>query len=85
VDRRAFFVPVGHAPFSFVSSKLQLAPVTVAGGGWARLGLDQLFRTDAPSSTSIQLAGAGWSGSGIAWTATHLAVDGNFAATFAQK
>ncbi|MBI4774504.1 MAG: hypothetical protein HY788_10050 [Deltaproteobacteria bacterium] len=80
LDRRAYFVPVSDVRVPFEASTLQVAPITVSGGGWEMLGLDQLFKADSPATSSMQFPVESWSGAGaIALTSVHLGIDGQFA------
>ena|GEM_PF-4978457 len=60
VERRAYFVLVGEGRFPFERSKLQVAPVSVAHGGWSQLGLDRLFRSEVPATSSIDWGATGY-------------------------
>ena len=79
ISRRAYFVTVGEQAVPFASSRLQIAPIRVAAGGWKKLGLDKTFNSDSPITTAVPwnpalLAEA----AAIPWTDFHLAVDGQF-------
>src|SRR5215471_8458738 len=85
VQRRVYFVPTSDMRVPFEASTLQIAPVTVASSGWSRLGLNELFHLDTPNTSAVQWPASGWQQSGsVAWTSTHLAVDGQFSFTMPQ-
>src|SRR6185369_17829078 len=85
VQRRAYFVPTTDVRVPFEVSKLQIAPVKLAQGNWSKLGLDRLFLSDDPVTSSVQWPTDGWAQSGsLAWVPTHVAVDGQFSFTVAQ-
>jgi len=77
--RWAYFVPVNEQPVPFDSSKLQIAPVRTAEGGWSTLGLGAMFHSDSPATTSVQWDPAMLSPTfAVQWTPIHVAVDGQF-------
>lgn len=83
LDRHAYFIVVNDIRVPFSASKLQVGPITVGGGGWKQLGLDKLFQSEAPLTTSVQFPVAGWPGSGnVTLMEIHLAVDGQFGFSF---
>jgi hypothetical protein len=85
VQRRAYFVPTNDVRVPFEVSTLQIAPVKLAQDNWSKLGLDHLFLSDAPLTTSVQWPTDGWGQSGsLAWIPTHVAVDGQFGFAVAQ-
>jgi hypothetical protein len=77
--RQAYFVQVSGPPVAFDSSRLQIAPVRLANGGWSRLGLQQIFNTEAARTSSVP-----WLSEHLAvttvldWAAFHVGVDGQF-------
>jgi hypothetical protein len=76
-------VPVTDQRVPFESSKLQIALIKVGSNGWTGLGLDQLFYSDLPITTSVQWNGALPSGLVTqAWVPFPLAVDGQFSFSF---
>jgi uncharacterized membrane protein YgcG len=82
VQRRAYFVPTNETRVPFEASTLQVAPIKLAQGGWSKLGLDKLFLSETPITSSIQWPASSWAQSGaVSWTSTHVAVDGQFAFT----
>lgn len=79
VPRRAYLVPTSNVRVPFEASTLQVAPVTVAAGGWNDLALNKLFLADTPATTSIDWPAAGWAGAGnVSWIPAHLGIDGRF-------
>jgi hypothetical protein len=80
--RRAYFVPVDQQRVPFETSKLQIAPLRTAQGGWSSLGLGEMFHSDSPATTAVQ-----WNPALLAqmpavqWTPVHVAIDGQFGFT----
>jgi hypothetical protein len=72
VERRAYFVLVGEGRYPFEMSKLQVAPVSTAQGGWKDLGLAALFHSEVPATSSITWGETTWNPALVVWTATHL-------------
>ncbi|MER6316733.1 DUF2272 domain-containing protein [Streptomyces sp. NPDC001581] len=84
VGREGRLVPVGDAPVDFGSARLEVAPLTLAAD-WQEAGLDKLFGSQNPLTTAaaVELADPSWAGYGkLSWRASHLGVDGEFAAEF---
>lgn len=86
VRRDARFVPIDGGWISFATARLAVAPVTVSGGGWARLGLDKLFALPTAATVALPYSGALPSAMAAeAWTPIHLPVDGQFTARFERE
>jgi hypothetical protein len=82
--RTAQFVSIGTVVPNFTRSALNVAAVKLANGGWASLGLDDLFQMANPVTTSVEW-GQAWPQFGsILWTPVHLAIDGRFSQFFAE-
>jgi hypothetical protein len=87
VRRDAKLVPTGPETLSFQHFGLLVArlPSGLTGAAWTQFGLDKLFGLQSPATTSVQTAGAAWSGrDALAWSQEHLAVDGRFTAFFLE-
>lgn len=79
--RRAYFVAVSAAIPPYELSKLQIAPVRVADGGWHALELDRMFHSESPATSSVPWNDALSFVASVAWTEVHVTVDGQFSFT----
>lgn len=83
VRRDGVFVAVGETAIDFATTKLELA--SLQDPEWASTGLDRLFSSQVPIAASTEVAGP-WPGySLLSWSATHVAVDGQFSGRFDAK
>ena len=71
------FVPTSLTLPDFGSATVRYA--LIEAKDWKRLGLAELFRSEAPQSTALEWLGSGWNDIGSAsWQNAHLSIDGRF-------
>ena len=77
LHRRVRFVPTSLTLPDFGSATVRYA--LIEAKDWKRLGLAELFRSEAPQSTALEWLGSGWNDIGSAsWQNAHLSIDGRF-------